>query len=186
MAEGVPAGAWPLERYRDYLHLLARLQLDARLQSKLDASDIVQQTLLRAHERITQFRGQTEVELAAWLRVILAHTVANELSRFGQAKREVALERSLEAAVEQSSARLEAWLAADQSSPSARAIRHEQLLSLAKALAQLPADQRAALELHHLKGCTVADIAQQWNRTRPAVAGLIRRGLQTLRQLLKE
>ncbi len=183
---GDRAHGWPLERYRPYLHLLARLQVDPRLQSKLDSSDIVQQTLLRAHERIGQFRGQTEAELMAWLRVILAHTVANELSKFGQAKRDIALERSLEAAVEESSARLEAWLTADESSPSARVIRHEQLVLLALALDGLPADQRAAVELHHLKGLAVADIAQQWKRTRPAVAGLIRRGLQTLRDVLQD
>ena len=88
--------------------------------------------------------------------------------------------------MEESSARWEAWLAVDQSSPSARAMRHEQLLRLATALAQLPADQRMAVELHHLKGCPVADIARDWHRTRPAVAGLIRRGLQTLRQLLQD
>lgn len=186
MAVDAPVRGWPLDRYRDYLSLLARLQLDGRLQSKLDASDIVQQTLLRAHERMGQFRGHSEVELAAWLRVILAHTVANELGKFGQAKRAVSLERSLEAAVEESSARLEAWLAVDESSPSDCAIRHEQLLRLAKALAQLPGDQRAALELHHLKGCAVADIARMLDRTRPAVAGLIRRGLHALRKLLKD
>ena len=186
MADPAAARRWSLERYREYLHLLARLQVEPRLQSKLDASDLVQQTLLRAHERINQFRGQTELELAGWLRVILAHTVANELSKFGQAKRDVKLERSIEAEVEQSSARLEAWLAADQSSPSARAIRHEQLLHLADALAQLPPEQRSAVELHHLLGCPIADIARDWNRTRPAIAGLIRRGLQALRQLLKD
>src|SRR5436309_4319310 len=160
---------WSLERYRAYLHLLARLQLDPQVQSKLDSSDIVQQTLLRAHENLGQFRGRSEGELAAWLRVILAHTVANELCKFRLGKRDVSLERSLEAAVEESSARLEAWLAADQSSPSDQAIRQEQLLRLAEALAQLPPEQRAAVELHHLKGYTVAQIAQQWNRTRPAV-----------------
>ena len=81
---------------------------------------------------------------------------------------------------------MEAWLAADQSSPSDQAIRHEQLLRLAQTLARLPDDQRSAIELHHLKGCSVTDIAQQWGRTRPAVAGLIRRGLQRLRELLQE
>jgi len=177
---------WQLERYREYLHLLARLQLDPRLQSKLSSSDLVQQTLLRAHQNIEQFRGQTEEELAGWLRAILAHTVANELCRFRQAKRDVALERSLEVALEESSSRLEAWLEADQSSPSEQAIHHEQLLHLAEALARLPDDQREAVELHHLKGASVAAIAEQTGRTRPSVAGLIRRGLQRLRELLQD
>ena len=184
MAEQAQPRDWHLERYRGYLHLLARLQLDPRLQSKLSSSDLVQQTLLKAHQSIEQFRGQTEEELAGWLRAILACTVANELCRFRQAKRDVGLERSLEAALEESSSRLGAWLEADQSTPSEQAIRHEELMHLAEALARLPADQREALELHHLKGLAVAAIAEQTGRSRPSVAGLIRRGLDRLRKLM--
>src|SRR5436309_11564949 len=137
-----PRQEWSLERYRAYLHLLARLQLDPRLRSKLDSSDIVQQTLLRAHQGLEAFRGRSEQELVAWLRTILAHTVANELCRFRQAKRDVALERSLQAAVEESSARLAAWPAADYSSPSEQAASQQQPLHRAQALAQLPPDHR--------------------------------------------
>src|SRR5262245_22930182 len=168
MAEDTQGSAWPLERFREYLHLLARLHLDPRLQSKLDSSDLVQQTLLQAHQNLHKFRGQSEAEFAAWLRVILAHAVANELCKFRQAKRDLTLERSLEDALDQSSARLEAWLAADQSSPSDQAVRHEQLLRLAEALAQLPDEQRSAIELHHLKGFPVTDIEEQGGRTRRA------------------
>ena len=185
MPEQAQPRGWDLERFRSYLDLLARLQLDARLQSKLSSSDLVQQTLLKAHQSIEQFRGQTEEELAGWLRTILACTVANELCRFRQAKRDVALERSLEAALEESSSRLGAWLEADQSTPSEQAIRHEELMHLAEALARLPADQREALELHHLKEYTVTDVAEQTGRSRASVAGLIRRGLQRLRELLQ-
>ena len=177
---------WPLERYRSYLHLLARLQLDARLRGKLDSSDMVQQTLLQAHQNRGQFQGTSEAELVAWLRTILAHTVANELARFRSAKRDVALERSLEAAVEESSARAEAWLAADQSSPSEQVAGQEQSLRLAEALAQLPEEQRTAVELHHLNGCSVAAVAEQTGQTPAAVAGLLRRGLKRLRGLLKD
>src|SRR4051812_19878148 len=117
-----------LERYRSYLRLLARMQVPAHLQGKLDPSDVVQQTLLKAFEKIDQLRGQTEAQMAAWLRQILANTLANAVRDFGRQKRDAGLERSIEAAVEHSSACLEAWLAAEQSSPSERAERNEQVL----------------------------------------------------------
>src|SRR5215470_8072576 len=91
-----------LEHYREYLRLLARLHLDVRLQGKVDPSDIVQHTLLKAHENRAHFRGQTEAELSAWLRRILANTLTDTLRQFGRAQRDVAVERSLEGAVEDS------------------------------------------------------------------------------------
>src|SRR5271165_6970292 len=105
---GVPAEdrAMALEQFRDYLRLLARLQIDARLRGKLDPSDLVQQTLLKAHQAEGQFRGATAAEQAAWLRQILARTLANAIRDFGRGKRDVHLERSLEASLHDSSARL--------------------------------------------------------------------------------
>jgi RNA polymerase sigma-70 factor (ECF subfamily) len=170
-----------LECYRDYLGLLTRLHLNPRLASKLDASDVVQMTLLKAHQNCDQFRGQ-EAELAGWLRRILANTLADAAREFGGGKRNVALERSLD----DSSARLEGYLRAEASSPSASVIRQEQLLQLAQALAALSDDQRAALEMHHLQDLPVRDVAQCLGRTEAAVAGLLRRGLKALRDRLQE
>jgi RNA polymerase sigma-70 factor (ECF subfamily) len=176
----------PLGKYRDYLLLLARLQLGHRLRAKLDASDVVQQTILYAHAGRTQFRGTTEAEWLGWLRVILANTLAAVLRRFETAARDLGRERSLEAELERSSARLESLLAADQESPSAGAARGEELLRLAHALCRLPDDQRRVVELHHLKGLTVAAVAAEIGRTRPAVIGLLYRGLRNLRETLRD
>ncbi|WP_315854073.1 sigma-70 family RNA polymerase sigma factor [Gemmata palustris] len=175
-----------LGRYRDYLLVLARLHLGARLRAKLDASDIVQQTILQAHTHKTQFRGSSEAEWLGWLRVILANTLAGVVREFETAARDLSRERSLETELEQSSARLECLLAADQSSPSAGATRREDLLHLARALGRLPDDQRIVVELHYLKGLPVADVAAHVGRTRPAVVGLLFRGLKKLRELLRE
>jgi RNA polymerase sigma-70 factor (ECF subfamily) len=104
MTEG-ETGDWTLERYRAYLRLLARMLLDPRLQSKLDPSDVVQQTLLQAHQARNDFRGRSEAELAAWLRQILARNLAHAVRDLGRAKRDIGRERSLEAALDASSAR---------------------------------------------------------------------------------
>jgi RNA polymerase sigma-70 factor (ECF subfamily) len=173
-----------LERYRPYLLLLARMRLGPRLRGKLDVSGVVNQTLLKAYQARGQFRGTTEAQEAAWLRQILARNLANAIRYLFQEKRDVRREQSLEAAIEESSRRLEGLLAAEQSSPSERAARHEQGVRLAAALAELPEAQREVLTLHHLEGRPLDEVARAVGRSRDAVAGLIRRGLRKLRQRL--
>jgi RNA polymerase sigma-70 factor (ECF subfamily) len=175
-----------LEGHRPYLSLLARMHLDPRLRDKLDPSDLVQQTLLEAHAKREQFRGTTAPEQAAWLRQMLVHNLADAVRALHREKRDVKLERSLEAAIDGSSCRLAAWLAAEQSSPSQQAMHNEQLLRLADALPQLPDAQREAVILHHLQGWSLAELAGHLGRSEPAVAGLLHRGLKKLRELLGE
>lgn len=174
----------PLEQYRDYLRLLARLQLDSRLQGKVDPSDVVQDALLKAHQSLDQFRGRSDAEMAAWLRAILANSLIDVSRRFQVGARDIAQERSLHQALEESSSRLEAWLTAEQSSPQEAVMRREQMLNLAKALGQLPPDQRQAVELRHLKGCSVGEVASQMGRGKEAVAKLLLRGVARLREWL--
>jgi RNA polymerase sigma-70 factor (ECF subfamily) len=176
----------PLERFRSYLLFLARHQLQGRAPVQVDASDLVQQTLLEAHQQVARFRGGTDAERAAWLRQILAHNLADAVRALHRDKRDRDRERPLEAALAQSSAQLASWLAADQSSPSQRAVRHEEAVRLADALAQLPEAQREALVLQHWHGLTLAQIGQRLGRTPVAVAGLLKRGLARLRELLDE
>jgi RNA polymerase sigma-70 factor (ECF subfamily) len=174
------------ERFRTYLRMLADLQLGHGGRAKIDPSDIVQQTLLDAHRDRDQFRGRTEAEMAAWLRRLLACNLTDAVRLLGRAKRDATRERSLEAAIENSSARLEAWLAAEQSSPSERAQRNEAILRLVNALAVLPEANRQALVLRHCQGLSLAEISERMGRTPPAVAGLLKRGLAELRTLLPD
>ena len=174
----------PLEAYREYLQTLARLQISADMRAKLDPADVVQQTLLAACRAEHQFRGKTGTDQAAWLRKILATTLAQELRKFRRSKRNVSSERSLNDALDDSSHRLEAWLATDRSSASHKAMQHEELLQLTAALDQLPDDQRHAVELKHLHGWSLETISNGMGRTKQSVAGLIRRGMKALREQL--
>ena len=174
-----------LDRYRSYLRLLVNVQFDRRYQAKLDDSDLVQQTLLQAHRAIDQFRGSSPEELAGWLRQILARNLAHVARDLHRDKRDIDRERSLEASLEESSIRLERWLVADQSTPSQRAERNEQLLRVADALESLPETQRQAVILHYWRGLSPKEIGEQLDRTPAAVAGLVHRGLAKLRDVLK-
>src|SRR5262249_27027747 len=118
---------------------------------------------------------------AGWLRRVLANNLADELRKLAAVKRDVGRECSLEAALDASSARLEQWLAVEQSTPSGRVGKHEQARRLAAGLEQLPEAQREALVLQHWHGWKLGEIAEHLGRTRAAVAGLIKRGLQQLR-----
>jgi RNA polymerase sigma-70 factor (ECF subfamily) len=175
-----------VERHRAYLRLLAGLHVQRRLRGKLDPSDLVQQALLQAYQALDKFRGRSEAELSAWLRQILARVLANALRDLNRAKRDVRRKRSLEAALENSSCRLQAWLTAQQPSPSQQADRDEQALRLAEELASLPDAQREALALHYLQGLTVAAVAQELGKSSTAVVGLLHRGLKQLRHRLQE
>jgi RNA polymerase sigma-70 factor (ECF subfamily) len=168
------------------LLLLARLHLAQHVRAKLDASDVVQQTLLEAHRKRAQFRGTTEAELGAWLRRMLACEMADAIRGLGRARRNIRRELAIDAMLADVSSRLEACLAADQSSPSQRAMQNEQLLRLAEALTHLPEDQRRAVELKHLQGQTVSAIAESMGRTETAIGGLLRRGMTRLRELMSQ
>jgi RNA polymerase sigma-70 factor (ECF subfamily) len=175
-----------VEKFRTYLLLLARMQLGSKLRPKLDASDVVQQTMLDAYRQLDQFRGSTEAEMAGWLRRMLACNLADAMRAFSRGKRDITRERSLEAALEVSSARMASWLMAEQSSPSQKAQRTEDLLRLAEALAELPEVQREAVVLHYWQSQTLAQVATKLGKTPAAVAGLLQRGLKTLRTMLTE
>ena len=167
-----------LDAFREQLLRMAHRHVPAQLQGKVDASDIVQQTLLNAHARRDQFQGKTEAELVGWLRRILANAIV-DANRTFTGKRDVALERSLESSVTEIAS--DHAIASDQSTPSGNAIRNEEERRLIEAIHQLPDEQRTAVDLHHLQGYAVSEVARRMQRSEASVAGLLRRGLKALR-----
>ncbi|MFO0810952.1 MAG: sigma-70 family RNA polymerase sigma factor [Gemmataceae bacterium] len=169
-----------VERYRPYLLFLAELQVEPALRARIDLEGVVQQTLLEAWQAAPAVSGGW----LPWLRRVLAHNLTDEVRRATADKRDAGRERSLEAALDASSARLDGLLAAEQSTPSARVAAEERAVQLAAALARLPADQREAIIGQYWHGHSLAVIGERMGRTVASVAGLIRRGLQTLRETM--
>lgn len=179
-SDGTPGDNSEFEPFRSYLQVLAETQMHNRLKSKVDASDIVQQTLLQAYQAKKQFRGTTEAEKAGWLRTILSNVLFGLARDFSRKRRDVSREQSIQA-VEQSSLQLANLLSADGSSPSAALHRQERANELAQAMLKLTGDQRQAIILKYWHGATLAEIGEELDKSSEAVAGLIFRGMQKLK-----
>ena len=176
-----------LELYRNYLQLLARLQIGSRLQVKADCEDLVQETFLKAHRDFADFRGSTEKEWVAWLRQILAFNLAHLVRHYqGTQRRDIRLERALEDALDHSSQSMDRGLWVAQSTPSQQAARREQSVLLADALSRLTPAYREVIILSHFQGMSFPEIAKEMERTLDSVKNLWVRALAKLRTILGE
>ena len=182
----IAALAQLLERYRNYLAVLARRHVGSLLRVRLDPSDLVQETLLKAHQHFVGFVGESEAELVVWLRQILVRHLADEVKRHKATVRDVRREQSLEAALERSHSRVHEALAAEMSTPSVHMRSRERAVLVADALARLPAAYRQGLILRHLEANSYQDIAGRMNRSVGAVRMLWVRALEHLNALVKE
>lgn len=170
-----------LEEYREYLRLLARTRVGRDLQVRLDPSDLIQDALLEAHRDFRQFLGHTEAELTVWLRRILVRNLADQLKHHHSQRRDYSREQPLEVLVEQA----HEALAAPLSTPSAQAVRREQAVVLANALASLPDDYREVITRRHVEGQSFEAIAVAMGRTSGAARMLWMRALERLGGLME-
>lgn len=176
-----------LELYRNYLRLLARLQIGRRLRGKADPSDLVQEAFLAAQRTFAQFRGTSERELVDWLRQIRASKLVDLARRYLRAgRRDVRLERQLRHDLDGSSRALSEALLASESSPSERAARRERAVLLADGIKSLPADHGEVIILRHLEGLPLAEVAARMGRSIDSVKKLWVRGIARLRGILAD
>jgi RNA polymerase sigma-70 factor (ECF subfamily) len=154
-------------------------------QAKIDASDMVQQVMMQAVQGFDGFRGSTEAELLAWLRKILAHHLCHLDRDLHRDKRDIRREQSMEQKLHASSMRLEGLLAGDAATPSQHAAIGENIIRLSQAIECLPDAQADAVRLHYLEGMKLSEVAEALGKSTGAVAGLLHRGIKTLRKMLE-
>jgi RNA polymerase sigma-70 factor (ECF subfamily) len=176
-----------LERYRNYMGLLVRLQVGRRLRSKVDVEDLLQEIWLEIHRKIALFRGGSEREFLTWVRRVIGAILANQVRHYiGTKCRDLRLERALADELDQSSRALNEGLVASQSSPSQQAVRREQAVLLADALQDLPEDYREVIILRQLEGLSFPDVARRLGRTEDSVKNVWLRALARLRCTLED
>ena len=173
-----------MKEFRAYLETLTFIQIDPRLRSKFGLSDIIQNTLLDAFSDLERIQVLDVLARKRWLRRMLANNLLQEIERWRTGRRDIRLEEPLQAAADDSSYRLQSWLAAEDTPPGARLERQEEALQLLEALAKLNPRHRAALILQKYHGWTLAQIAEYLGCTTGTVAGLHARGLKELRKYL--
>jgi RNA polymerase sigma-70 factor, ECF subfamily len=174
-----------LELYRNYLRLMAHSLIHRPLQVRLDASDLVQETFLKAHREFRQFVGSGERELVAWLRQILVRTLSNEAKHHRAQGRDLRRQESLDVLLDRSSVAIQEQLADSIASPSAHAAHREQAVLMAEVLSELPADYREVFILRNLEQVPVDEIAARMGRSPNAVRKLWRRAMVALKQAME-
>lgn len=172
-----------LDKHRAYLRAMARRRIDGKLAVRVDASDLIQQTCLSVHKNFDKFAGEGEAEFVAWLGKVHEQNILNAVrDHAGAQKRAIGREQR---PPETGSSAGEFQYAANQARPSQHAVRKEQVNELMQMLDKLPQDQREAVRLRHLEGRSLEQIAQQMGRSQAATVGLIKRGMQKLREHFK-
>ena len=170
-----------LESHRPALLVWAKCQMPAWLRGKLDPADLVQQTLLEAHEAREKLVGRTALEVLAYARRALANNLVDAARKFARSRGDMSPED-----IAQSSVRMADWLEAGHTSPSERADRNERFERLAAALAELPDAQRVVVEMRYFQKLKIADIATLITRSEGAVSQLLHRAVTALRDVLTD
>lgn len=173
------------ERCRGYLAVVARAQVETWLRSKVDASDIVQQTLLEAHRGFRQFSGSSEAEWLGWLRRILSRNASDFVRHYkGAEKRRVGREIPINAPNDADFGPHVHEPADAIETPSELLMRRERELELTEAISRLSPDHREVIMLRNLQRLPFEEVARQLGRTRPATQMLWMRAIEKLQQML--
>ncbi len=171
---------------RSFVGFVARSQVESSLRAKVDASDLVQQTMLEAHRDFDHFQGTSEKEWLAWLKKILAHNAADFVRHYrGTAKRQARREVPFRDPADSLSLGA-AEPAAPDRTPSQEFLQLDNELRVTAALAELPEDYQEVIVLRNLQRLPFADVAERMGRSRPAVQMLWMRAIKKLHTVLEE
>jgi RNA polymerase sigma-70 factor (ECF subfamily) len=175
-----------LARHQRRLARMIQKRLDPRMRGRVDTSDVVQETLAAASQRLKQYLVDKPLPFYPWLRQIAWEKLVHLHDRhLRAAKRSVTRERDFGAVLNDESAlELAQRFFACGSSPSQAAMRREMRTRIQSALDQLSPSDREVLLLRYLEQLPSKDIAAIMGTTEAAVNMRHMRALERMRKML--
>jgi RNA polymerase sigma-70 factor (ECF subfamily) len=175
-----------MDRHRVALKQLVQMRLDRAIAARVDASDVVQEILVEASQRLGEYIRNPGLPFHLWLRQLAKDQMVDSYRRHRVAqRRSVDRERSIDAAFpDQSSLNLAAQLAANELTPAAATIRRELEQRFLTALAQLNEDDREVMVMRHCEQLSNAEVAAALNLSAPAAGMRYLRAVRRLREIL--
>ncbi|QEH38724.1 ECF RNA polymerase sigma factor SigW [Aquisphaera giovannonii] len=174
-----------LARYRDHLRRMVAVRLDGRLSRRIDPSDIVQETLMEADRRLDDYLRDRPIPFPAWLRRIAGDRIVDaHRAHVGSRKRSVTREAAAAPLPDESSMALIRRILADDTSPTDRLIRDEDLESVRAAIDSLSPKDREVLVMRHLERLSTSEIGEAIGVGEGAVKVRLLRALIRLRARL--
>jgi RNA polymerase sigma-70 factor (ECF subfamily) len=178
-----------MDRHRQSLRQMVQLRMDRILSQRVDASDIVQDVLLEASQRLEDFIKEARMPFHLWLRQLAKDQLIDMHRRHRLAqRRSLDREQSLTrpAGQDHSSLDLAAQLKDQELTPAAAALRKEFQQRFYVALEQLEDDDRELILMRHVEQLSNSDIAQALGLSQPAAGMRHLRALRRLREILGE
>jgi RNA polymerase sigma-70 factor (ECF subfamily) len=185
------AEAWRklLRHYHSRLRRMVALRMDARLQGRMDPSDVLQDAYIDAADQLPGYVTDPKIPFFLWLRLVTGHRLA-KLHRFhlGQQIRDVAREVSIfhGALPEASSAALAAQLLGRDAEPIENVLRAELRERVVAALHRLDPIDREVLSLRHFEQLSNAEAAQVLDISEAAAVKRYVRALERLREIIEQ
>jgi RNA polymerase sigma-70 factor (ECF subfamily) len=176
-----------LGEFREPLRRVIGLRLDPAIARRVDASDIVQDVLIEANQRLTDYLKSPDMPFHLWLRHLAQDRIIDTHRRHRLAqRRSVDREQPIArpAWADESSASLVAQLVDTERTPTSEAIRQELQRRLAAAVDQLSEDDREIILMRHHEALSNQEVAKLLGLTEAAASMRYLRALRRLRAVL--
>ena len=176
------------DAFRSRLHTLVQLRIDRRIRARVDASDIVQEAFVDAVRRFSEYQKDRKMTPYLWIRFLtLQQLTLAHRRHLGVKARAAGREQSMNITLQfgLDSNAMAYCLAGNESTPSAKVTRAEEIVNLTAALDSLQPLDREVLALRHFEQLDHAEIAGVMNMTVAAVSSRYRRALKKVARALK-